>query len=209
MVNFTRLVFVGPGNTKDAGEWIEIHDDCVLIEPHPDMAEYCRRSFPECTVVESACVGRPGPRTLMHYNNGLSSSVGTLTRQARQCYDYVDWTLEGTTHVAGERLPDILDRLGVDYITSLVIDAQGMDLSILKTMRNWLRAGSIDFIQAESFHPEFRHYDGVPANDFVNHMRFMRRYDYDPERLDTTRLSPNIRWHNRNPKIHVKVNERA
>ncbi len=58
-------------------------------------------------------------------------------------------------------------------IETLVIDAQGMDLTIIKTIRPYLERKEIKTLIHEIDCDGFRHYDGLPENNFSAAVAFM------------------------------------
>jgi hypothetical protein len=66
--------------------------------------------------------------------------------------------------------------LGVSVVNCLVIDAQGMDFAILKTLEPYIRQSRIGFIQLEADGPGYRHYTGTPDNSEEAILAWMARY---------------------------------
>jgi hypothetical protein len=70
----------------------------------------------------------------------------------------------------------MLDMLGEYVIDFLLIDAQGMDFTILKTVEPWLAESRVKLIQLESDGKGFRHYNGLPDNSEEAILEWMKQY---------------------------------
>jgi FkbM family methyltransferase len=208
-MNENTLVFVGCNKSSDLDSFVGAHDRSILIEPLPDIADELRHRFPAAQVIEAACSDIDGRIPFFRYNeDGLSSSVARITEQTRQLYTDVDWTLVETIEVDAKKLPDLLTAAGVNRITTLFIDAQGMDFTILQTMEDWFRWGRVDFLQTEAEALGFQHYDGLD-NDAEKQKAFMSRFDYEsvppPMRNQHT---PDLRWRLKTSHVsHVFLEE--
>lgn len=184
------FVCVGPNRgDKSMLELLQGHNRFFMFEPLPAAAEYLRRNNAHLTaffhVVEAACGDTEGKATLTVYNeHGVSSSLGTCTNQARQLYQGVDLTEKDQVEVHVINLCKFMQLAGVDRIQTLLIDAQGMDLAILKTMRPYLERQAIGHIIHEIDVDGFKHYDGLPDNSLSGAMEFMSEFSgYQPRVL--------------------------
>jgi hypothetical protein len=74
-----------------------------------------------------------------------------------------------------------LTKHDIIEIETLKIDAQGFDLSILRTVEPWLERGAIRVIQCEADGEGFRHYDNTPGNDAADIRRLFAQYDHYKE----------------------------
>lgn len=199
MSELSTLVFVGSNTSRDLINWVDVHDRSILIEPLPHCVEVLREKFGDkVEVIECACGDVDAEDVPFHvYNhNGLSSSLGVMRQEAVDEYSGHDLALQDTIAVRVRRLPDILEELGVDHITTLAIDAQGMDLAILKTMKEWLSDSRVDLVRAESDAEGFRHYDGVPDNSRAAHIDFMSALPYSDITATASRgeKNPDLTW---------------
>jgi hypothetical protein len=118
-----------------------------------------------------------------------------MTQQAKDVYAGHDLERTALISVPTIHLGNALFEMGVRSITTLVIDAQGMDLTILRTLSEYIEAG-IGFIQCESDGVGFRHYDGLPSNSEVEIRDFMGTYpkykcEVVPER---NAANPDLQW---------------
>lgn len=174
------LVLVGPNNTTELDSLVDAHERSILIEPLPEVAEALKARFPDATVMMEACGTTTAAAPFHRYNQGgMSSSLGVMTEQARMAFGHADLSDAGSLTVNVRPLPDLLKSLSVEHIDTLIIDAQGMDLAILETMREWLEAGKVTIVQAEADADDFRHYDGLPDNSRHMHREFMKSCGYD------------------------------
>jgi hypothetical protein len=137
-------------------------------------------------VFQAACGDYFETKTLNVYNrNGLSSSLGSMTADAVELYgSRYDLSLQSTEYVRVVNLGAMLEMLIAVTIDDLIIDAQGMDFTILKTVESWVRSSRIKRIQLEADGCGFRHYDGLPDNSEASILEWMSFYpQYEASRL--------------------------
>ena len=179
-----------PDKTLD--EMVEMHDRVIVFEPLATPAAACRAKHEasgKLVVFQAACGEAYTTKTLNIYNrDGLSSSLGCVTEQAKQVYSEYDLSLTGTTRVYVVNLGVILDMMGVKTVDCLVIDAQGMDFTILKSVHYLIDALAIGYIQLEADGDGFRHYAGTPDNSEAAIIEWMSRWpQYKQRRLPKRR----------------------
>ncbi len=192
------LCVVGPGGGDDEiAELAAQHERVIFIEPMPEMCEFHRINNPCVTVIEAACSDVDGVAEMKLYNHeGASSSLGTITDEAIELFSRFDLSCRGVIQVRTVNLPSLLESIGINELESLVTDAQGMDLTILKTMSNWLADGRIKYIQCEADGDGKRMYDGVPNNStegFAELMANYPRYQRLPAKRRVT-WNPDLEW---------------
>lgn len=200
MVHSNTIVIVGPnrGDYKIARLCAQ-HTEAWLIEPMPDAVAW-HRMHNQCDnvhVVQAACGVTPGRSVMTLYNGGLSSSLGRCTAQAREVFSDYDLDPQGTIEVDVINLAEYLESQGVTAIRTLMIDAQGMDLGILGTMRQWLAERRIKTIICEVDHDCFRHYDDTPPNNRSAFMEFMAQYpwyEYQHNPADDNKAQADLCW---------------
>jgi FkbM family methyltransferase len=143
------------------------------------------KSEPKVIVVQAACGVEYSFEEFRIYNEaGLSSSLGTMTEDARDKWRQYDLSERGAIVVSVVNLLDMLRMLGISEADCLVIDAQGMDFTILKTVAPMIARGSIKYIQLEADGPGFRHYKGTPDNSEQSILDWMRQWlHYEAGRL--------------------------
>lgn len=173
-------IFVCVGPNRGDREMVKLmhgHDLFIMFEPLPEAAAWLRDHNRHAEqwfhVIEAACGEHAGRATLNVYNfDGVSSSLGKCTDQARQLYSGADLSGQHQIEVDVINLREWLDDHQVEHIQTLLIDAQGMDLAILKTIEPYLRERRIDRIVHEIDGDGFRHYDGLPDNSFSAAIEF-------------------------------------
>jgi len=186
----TTCVIVGQNHPDKALErLVAIHDRVIVFEPLPEAAASCRYAYkdcPELIVFQAACGDYFETKTLNVYNqNGLSSSLGSMTADAVELYGgRYDLSLQSTEHVRVVNLGAMLEMLIVWTIDDLIIDAQGMDFTILKTVEPLVCLSRIKRIQLEADGCGFRHYEGLPGNSEASILEWMKSYpQYEASRL--------------------------
>jgi FkbM family methyltransferase len=154
----------------------------------PDAAAALRQHYksePKVIVIEAACGAGFSVEEFHIYNEaGLSSSLGTMTEEARDKWRQYDLSSQGVIVVNVVDLLEMLRMLGISEADCLVIDAQGMDFTILKTVEWLIAKGSIKYIQLEADGPGFRHYTGTPDNSETAILEWMAQFPhYEAGRL--------------------------
>lgn len=167
---------------------VDTFDRVIIFEPLPDAADACRYAYKDCAsviVFQAACGESFGPATFHQYNiRGLSSSLGTMTGEAQEVYSSFDLSLTGTVDVQVLHLGFMLQLLGVVSIDFLMIDAQGMDFAILKTVEPWIAGSRVGIIQLEADGNGFKHYDGLPDNSEASIIKWMSQFpQYELSRI--------------------------
>ena len=163
-------------------------DRVIIFEPLPDAVQACRYAYKDAAsviVFEAACGESFGPAVFNQYNmRGLSSSLGTMTGEAVAVYSGYDLSLTGTVEVQVLNLGVMLQMIGAANIDLLMIDAQGMDFAVLKTVEPWIAESRVGTIQLEADGVGFRHYDGLPDNSEESIVEWMQRFpQYEPSRI--------------------------
>jgi FkbM family methyltransferase len=177
------LVVVG---ANIGGEKIEnlcyLHERAYLFEPYGPAAEKLRQTagkIPGVEVIEAACDVETGRRQMNVYNQfGLSSSFGEITQQAMNAYGNFDLSLRGQVEVQTFNLAEWLSERHIENVRTLCVDAQGMDLAILKTLFSWFRDARIGQVQCEVDADDFQHYVGTPNNQQSDVLEYMASFPY-------------------------------
>jgi FkbM family methyltransferase len=211
-MNMRTAVIVGQ-NYPDAlsDRLIEIHDFVVIFEPLPAAAAACRRRYVDngkVLVVEAACGDSDGMQPMTVYNvNGLSSSLGKMTEQAQKAFYMHDLSEKEIVNVRVVNLCSFLAGMGVWKLTTLIIDAQGLDLAILKTVKPFVGSG-IDYLQIEADGDGFSHYSGLPANSESAAIEWMGQFpQYEFLKLPgRMAIQPDLVWMLKGGEIELDKN---
>jgi FkbM family methyltransferase len=195
------LVVIGP-NYGDAqiAELCNGHSEVYLIEPLPEVCRWLRThnyGNPKVHVIEAACGAAECFAVLNRYNSdGVSSSIGEPTEESKQLYKSVDLSLQGSINVDVIDACKWLEERGLDSIETLLIDAQGMDLTILRTFTQWLSRSSIRMIQCEADGQGKQMYAGLGDNSEEGFDAFMSQFPQYNKRKLTGRVAwnPDIVW---------------
>lgn len=173
----TSCVFVGSNIDAGVRSVVSEHDVIWLFEPIPEVAESLRREFsasPKAVIViEAAVYSDDRPRVLSLYNNGLSSTLGEPSEFHKESYPNVNWKKTGERKVRCVKLGDYLPL----RLTTLIIDTQGCDFEILKSIEPWLSNGRISSICSEADGLAPMHV-GLPDNSADSLLGFMDQFDY-------------------------------
>jgi FkbM family methyltransferase len=203
------LVYVGPNCTSDVEAYVNSHDKSYLFEPLPQAAQILRDSVQgDCAeVIEAACSSEDGWADFHEYNNGMSSSLLKVHDDAKDKFGRADWKETTAYQVKTINLGKWLDDRGIGEIETLVTDAQGMDLEILKTLEARLKSKSIKSIRTESDDEGFQHYQGFD-NSLTAQREFMESCGYCPVKIsETVTFHPDVLWKpiNENSEIEADV----
>ena len=152
----------------------------IIFEPIPSAAAACREAcadIPGVIVFQAACGESFATAPFRIYNeNGLSSSLGEMTSAAVELYTDYDLSLTGTITVQVVHLGYMLELAGISEIDFLLIDAQGLDFTILKTVERWISESRVNLIQLEADGNGFCHYSGLPDNSEEAILAWMQQY---------------------------------
>jgi len=109
-----------------------------------------------------------------------------MTGEAVAVYSaHYDLALQETIEVQVLHLGLMLQLIGVVTIDFLLIDAQGMDFTILKTVEPWISESRVGLIQLEADGDGFRHYDNLPDNSEESIIEWMQRFpQFELSRID-------------------------
>lgn len=189
MKPMSTLVFVGCNYDLGVIAEVEAHDTSILFEPIPEVVEALRAEFSQLKyahkaikVVKAACWREPIWSKFHLYNrdhNGASSSLGTITAESVENYSQFDLSCVGSIDVKCVVLSDYMPY----YVDKLIIDAQGADLAILKTVQAWLTEKRIGVIEIEADGEGCKNYDGLDDNSEGSLLQFMGQYDYQAEKI--------------------------
>lgn len=125
---------------------------CYGFEANPDFYELLQQQYGRYRNVQlinaavAECDGEV--RLNISSNDGASSSLGTFEKEW-DGYQSGQIQMVKQIRVPSINLLNFLRQRGVDYIDDYVSDIQGMDLTVLKTMKPMLESGRIGAITCE------------------------------------------------------------
>lgn len=173
------------------------HDRTIVFEPYPAAADAIRKAVgPDVVVFQAACWNRFCDSMLNVYNkDGLSSSLSRVTDDAKSRYSRFDLSRKDSIPVQVVDLQKMLVILGVDRIDNLIIDAQGYDLDILKTLQPLLAKNAIKHIECEADAEGFQHY-ADRDNSEDSFRLFMSRFPgyVGSKKPDRVSFQPDLVW---------------
>lgn len=175
------LVYVGANHGVSLAKMMasQSFDKVYAFEPVPSLAAALRDAFrgrPEVEIVEAACSDRDGMAEFnLSSNHHQSASLGTLKPNS---VSHVWHT--GATKVRTVNLGSFLKARGVERIDVYVSDAQGMDLTILRTLTEFLAQQRVGQIQAEVTKDQHGNmYDGLPPNNMSAFRELLEPHGYE------------------------------
>lgn len=124
----------------------------VLVEPLPELAEHCRRQWPQATVIEAAAGCEPG--TALLYVPKAGTQWASIYRPRKP--------VQGTLTVPMVALADVVGP----EVNILVADVQGAELDVV----DGADLGHLDLVVLET--SDRPRYENAPLHgDVVDHMR--------------------------------------
>jgi len=141
----TTLVYVGANVGHSFGRIFGNFDKVYAFEPDPEMFSQLENRYgskENVTLVNAACSAEDGEATLYITGNRVATSLGDGSDGFKSFHGFGAEVIKTIT-VKTINLCDYLKKEGVEVIHLYVSDAQGSDLKILKTMKEYIDNGSI------------------------------------------------------------------
>lgn len=112
------IVHVGAHRGQEVPAYLTLgFDPIVLVEPHPELAEHCRATWPQATVIQAAAGRAPGRTRLYVPRAGTQWSSIYLPRKA----------VRAAIEVPVVALADVIGP----EVNVLVADVQGAELDVV------------------------------------------------------------------------------
>ena len=148
------LVFIG---AESGGMFSLMHrgfEKSYVFEANPHRYEGLQRKFGNDAHIElhHVAVADHDGEIQFHIsnnNNGASSSIGTFKEEWNHKYNNQKIEMVETVTVRCINLAHFLEKKGVNFVDEYVSDIQGMDLTVLKTMKSWIDQKRIGAITCE------------------------------------------------------------
>lgn len=146
------LVYIGLFHGEAFDTLVPHYKQCFGIEANPTLAANMQARYadnPNVTILHAAASDQVGEATFHLSNNLAASSLGQLNEDWQASIDHsIDAT--ETITVPTVHLGDYLEAQGIHTIDDYVSDIQGMDLTVLKTMQQWIATQRIGCISCET-----------------------------------------------------------
>lgn len=136
----STLVYVGANTGYTLWSLFDKFDSVYAFEPDPEIfseLERKYRQFEWVTLINAACSIEDGEATFYVTGNRVASSLGDGSEAFKNHYGHSAEIIKEIT-VKTINLSNYLKEQGVDFIDLYFSDAQGSDLNILKTMKNYI-----------------------------------------------------------------------
>ena len=153
------------------------YDKCIGFEANPNLINSLNDRFKDCPNVEiinAAVCNSNNPQTLNicanvgyeHHEKNQTSSLGFPSDYSKIHEDGNNITLISKIEVPGIYLPDFLKQRGITEIDTYISDIQGMDFTVLNTLKSFIVEKKIINIQTEAScdYMEGELYSGIPSN---------------------------------------------
>lgn len=150
---------------------------CYGFEAIPELAHQAAeryRNIKGIHIIHAALTETDGPVRFHIHDNDAASSMGKLGSDYRSM-TRSDIHSERDIEVPGLNLFNFLQEKGVERIDLYVSDIQGLDLTVLRTLKPYLDARRIKRIKCETERDthSFEAYDGTPPNRQAEFMRLL------------------------------------
>ncbi len=146
------LVYLGAHRGKGLSKICGRYRRIFCFEANPLMASKLRRRFAwrkNVEVVHAAVTGFDGTVNFnVSSRNAAASSIGTFDADLPGVRSG-ELSVVRSIEVPSVDLDRFLRDRGVTRISAYVSDIQGLDLTVLKTLADWIRSGRIDEITSE------------------------------------------------------------
>jgi FkbM family methyltransferase len=197
-----RLIYCGGHVGGSLQSLVDHFDASDVFEANPDLVTTLRSRFAQQIStgklrVHHAAVGEvDGVVPFRVYgHDGGSGSLGVINPDAvsvvahrwpRRHFD-----LHETVDVPCVNLHRWCSNENIEHIDLLVLDVQGMDVTVLETMEPLFSTGRVQRVQLEVDTDELPHYKGVPDNSISRALRFFKRFSaYEQVSGPTASWSP-------------------
>ena len=143
------LIYLGLHNGSSFDQLIRSHKFCYGFEANPELYKKLikkYRFYRNVHIINAAVTDYNGViKFNISSNNGRSSSIGEFKQNWPN-----DIKMLYTIEVPAVRLSDFLDERNIGFIDTYCSDIQGNDLTVLKTLSNWIKNKKIGSITCET-----------------------------------------------------------
>jgi FkbM family methyltransferase len=159
----STLVYIGANVGFSLGALFRDFDKVYAFEPDPEMFEQLSstyESYKHVTLVNAACTDLNGEATFYITGNRVASSLGDGSKEFKDRHGFNASVIK-EIKVKTINLCEYLESEGVEFIDLYFSDAQGSDLTILKTMKSYLDDKKIGELFIETHEDGTFLYDGL------------------------------------------------
>lgn len=143
------LIYLGLHKGSSFDQLISSHKICYGFEANPELYKNLikkYRFYKNVHIINAAVTDYNGViKFNISSNNGRSSSIGEFKQNWPN-----DIKMLYTIEVPAVRLSDFLEERNIDFIDTYCSDIQGNDLTVLKTLSNWIKNKKIGSITCET-----------------------------------------------------------
>lgn len=178
MSNEKILIYLGLNYGDSLMSMCHLYDKCIGFEANPNLIELLQNRFKNhsnVVIINAAACDSNQDQILnicanigheIHEKN-QTSSLGVPSEYSKIHQDGNNITLVNKVKVPGVYLPDFLEKKGITQIDTYVSDIQGMDYTVLNTLKDLINNKKITNIQVESAcdYMDGELYDGIPSNN--------------------------------------------
>lgn len=173
------LVYIGLHKGDSFEKIFRNFRTCIGIEANPDLAKMVAekyKDYPNVHILHAAATTFNGFVDLNLTNDGGgASSLGLLNSK----FPGGSLAHSGKIQVPAIYIPDLLKKFNIAYISEYVSDIQGMDYTVLATLKDWIESQRIGRITCETCKDGFRNiYETLPSNELATFHKLLDQ-DYD------------------------------
>jgi FkbM family methyltransferase len=186
------LVYCGINKCESFAPMVPKFDVCFGFEADPQLAKEAKARYagqPNVHIIHAAVCEVNGPVDLNVHDSAVASSLGQLGDAYRANTGNEIRPVRKVT-VPGVNLYEYLNSRNVHHIDYYLSDIQGMDFTVLNTLRPMIERQAIKVICCETERDGhgFQSYDGLPSN---RQSRFRELLDRDYLIVKMQKVEPN------------------
>lgn len=159
-------------------------DYCFGFEAIPSLAKLCEENlskYKNVKIVNKALLDHDGKTSFYVYDRDASSSIAPLTENWKSFWykrRQKKFNLKQKIEVDCINLYNWILSSGIEEISYLVTDLQGVDFTVLKTLRPLLESKKILKLRCEVENDDILQYENLNVNKFSLFKEFFKDLDY-------------------------------
>jgi len=170
------LIYVGLHRGTEFDQVFRHFKKSIAFEANPSLANTARHKYmlyrPDVEIVHAAAASSSGFIELNISNNdGASSSLGNFDKE----WNHAEIHMNKSVKVPAINLGEFLQMRKIQEISLYISDIQGMDYTVLETLKPWIKSKKISKIICEATKDGKRNiYKDLPSNEFNKFQSFFQ-----------------------------------
>jgi FkbM family methyltransferase len=161
------IIQIGANSGQEVGDFSQLTNNIILVEPIPQLAEYLSRSYPNCVVIQCGLGSTNEVMDLyLASNNGESSSVlKPLNHPEYYPHILFDYSIKIPIRTFDSLIDEL--QIDIDNFNILISDAQGYDLEAIKGFKHHIN--NFELIIAEYINSDLYEND-ASLDDMIEYL---------------------------------------